>query len=635
MGINPFALFDRLKSDICHSRMGLEMEVWREPNDLSDIPCDVSPLAIAGFQMLNSFLKKFKDETSIQADKRALETFLHWNNKCKEWSVPQPSNDIERTILGEFKSELMQSFEEPWGGVIDFGQRCRVFLRPGPGKAVAASGNDFYSKVVAGPQSVTSADLQMHYVETQCLPFELEAIAELYRASSFSDRVVGGSSLGFAPKNRDISRTRCVEPNVNMLYQLATGSVLEEVVKERFSIDLSTQPALNRELARRGSISSDINDSFCTIDLTSASDGTARAMLRWALQYPEILDWFDYIRSPRTVLAPTKGVNRKPLSVKLHLLSSMGNGFTFPLMTLIFLCCVKAVYRVLGIPLKRNRPVGHTSEVRFDEGKGGFAAVQAFEPGNYGVFGDDIIVVKAAYAHIVRLLEHLGYEVNKSKSFHTGGFRESCGGDFYFGHNVRGVYCKTLKQPQHRYALINRLNAWSAEWNTPLPETMKLLLKTVWFNPVPPYEDASAGIIVPYSLTRCVLKLHPEPKKPTRPWYPGSVVYSRFLPEPTQWDPTIGLQEQQELYLDGHGTKRRRLKDGLVPFVNAAGILLSSVRGYIRDGLITVREDNVRYKKRLAVCPGWVYDGTSQAGFTPAGWQRFEKDVAETNLTVR
>lgn len=628
MGINPFALFDRLKLDIAHSRMGLEMEVWPRPYNLNEIPCELTPRAIAGQRMLDSFLKKYKDESGSDADKRALDLFLHWNQRCKDWQVPQPSNDLDRTILGEFQSELMQSFEEPWGGVIDFGQRCRAFLRPGPGKAVAAMGNDFYSKVVAGPMSMTCASLHTHYLETQCIPFELEAGAELIRAFTFSDKVVDGSSLGFAPKNREISRTRCVEPNVNMLYQLATGSVLEGIVWERFSIDLSTQPALNRELARRGSISDDL----CTIDLSSASDGTARKMLHWAVPYEEIHTWFNYIRSSRTTLAPVKGVCKEPLNVGLHLLSSMGNGFTFPLMTLIYLCCVKAVYRCLGIPMKRNRPKLWTTGVRFDESTARWEAEQELEPGNYGVFGDDIIVVKRAYSHIVRLLTHLGYEVNKTKSFHEGGFRESCGGDFYFGHNVRGVYCKTLKQPQHRYALINHLNAWSAEWDTPLPLTMQYLLKSVWFNPVPPYEDASAGIIVPFGLTGCVLKLHPEPKKKTRPWYTDSVVYSRFLPEPSQWDPVLGLQEQQETYIDQRNTKRRRLKDGLVGWTNGSGILLSSVRGYIRDGLITVREDNVRYKKRLAVCPGWVYDGSSQVGFTPAGWRRFEKGVAKANL---
>lgn len=614
MGICSSVLFDHLKSDICHSRIGLEMELG-EPRSLNSIPVELSPRAVAGYRILESFLKKFSDDPSGPADEAALALFLHWNNRCKDWVEPQAKNEVESLVLGELRSKFQICFERPWGAVIDFSQETAAFIRPGPGASVDASGTDFYQKTVAGPMSATSADLHTHYVETQCLPFDLEASAELTRASVFESTVVSGSSLGFAPKNREISRTTCTEPNVNMLYQLATGRVLEETLREVFNIDITCQGDLNKELARRGSL----NGTLGTMDLTSASDCKAVKLFNWLMPYREVRYWFNWIRSPETKL-PKKFHRKYGKSVELHMLSSMGNGFTFPLMTLLFCCVVYAAYKVLGIPIVYNRRV-------YDA----HGALLKTVPGNFGVFGDDIIVVSEAFDLVGRTLELLGYSVNLSKSFNKGGFRESCGGDYYFGHNVRGVYCKSLKQPQHRYALINRLNAWSSEWDVPLCNTIQYLMTSVWFIPVPPYEGASCGVIVPFELA-AGLKLHPEPKNRRRPWYTGSVVYSRFLPSPSLWDPALGLPYQQELDVTDPRRPVRVAKPGSDPFVNASGVVLAAVRGYIRNGLITIREDNVRYKKRVAVCPGWVFDGTSQAGFSPEGWRRFERYVARVNL---
>lgn len=49
------------------------------------------------------------------------------------------------------------------------------------------------------------------------------------------------------------------------------------------------------------------------------------------------------------------------------------------------------------------------------------------------VYGDDIIVPTRVYWEVVEALELCGLKVNKSKCFHTGPFRESCGADAFKG----------------------------------------------------------------------------------------------------------------------------------------------------------------------------------------------------------
>jgi hypothetical protein len=52
------------------------------------------------------------------------------------------------------------------------------------------------------------------------------------------------------------------------------------------------------------------------------------------------------------------------------------------------------------------------------------------------VFGDDLIVPKDHVATVVQVLEHFGAQVGLDKSFWTGKFRESCGREYFNGHEV-------------------------------------------------------------------------------------------------------------------------------------------------------------------------------------------------------
>jgi len=94
---------------------------------------------------------------------------------------------------------------------------------------------------------------------------------------------------------------------------------------------------------------------------------------------------------------------------RLEKFSSMGNGFTFPLESLIF-----------------------------------WALASAASDDIVTVYGDDIICAVKDVELIIKVLEACGFAINKGKSFWSGPFRESCGSDYYRGIDVRPVYVKTV-----------------------------------------------------------------------------------------------------------------------------------------------------------------------------------------------
>jgi len=98
----------------------------------------------------------------------------------------------------------------------------------------------------------------------------------------------------------------------------------------------------------------------------------------------------------------------------------MGSALTFPVEALVFTTIV-----FLGI----QRAVGHrltTKDIKFFRGQ-------------VRVYGDDIIVPVHYVDHVIRELQSFGLVVNTNKSFWTGKFRESCGAEFYDGHDVSVV----------------------------------------------------------------------------------------------------------------------------------------------------------------------------------------------------
>lgn len=494
-----------------------------------------------------SLLSKFIGEEfdSRLADQSALEKFLGVNASLLPEPLP-PENLVDQLLLGELKSSLYRFwYIRDSDGIGLVSSLSDIFNdgRVGPGSSLGSKENDFYTKFFSSDLSTTSLELYQAY--TNLIKRDPTwSDAEKVRSEHFgSPQVLRQSRFLFVPKRYDISRSICVEPNLNMFFQLGLGRILERRLKSFYSIDLSTQPEFNRELARLGST----NGSYATIDLSSASDSLSIGVLRSILPR-DFFSWLMALRTPNTRLPDGR-------VVPLKMISTMGNGFTFPLETIIFTAVVDACYRVDGSSLIRNT---------------------RSSPGNFAVFGDDIIVRTEIVQKVMRLLHLLGFTVNASKTFVEGPFRESCGYDYFNGHEIRGVYIKSLETPQDRYVAINLLNDWSAKIGFSLSDAVQYLVGSVKWVAVPPFSGLDEGIHLPSSMAKIRPNMH------------GIYYYRAYKPVPRR----VWIQED-------------RFRGRYQGIFNPSGLLISFIAGHIRSCSITLRQRVVRYTMKKVSAPFW------------------------------
>ena len=537
-----------------------------------------SPADYAMTSLWNSILKKFGDAIPETADQRALTLFKSVNESCKEFTWnPSLLTEIDAIAVGEARGFIHRFFfpDHVGGGfsspTLSFGN-ISSGLGVGPGANIGALSNDFMSKI--GTSILTASNqqvLDLFQAAVMSSPGwkDVESIRQAVRGSA----LVEGSRLSFVPKTREISRTICTEPIGNMFLQMGIGTAIRRRLRQVSNIDLSTQPDNNRSLARLGSKTG----KFGTIDLSSASDSMSLGLVREFFPL-SVVRWLELARTPVTVLPDgTK--------VELHMVSSMGNAFTFPLQTLFFLSLVYGVYKARGIP---------------------FLKPHARSLGNFAVFGDDIIVENTAYDHVVKLLNLCGFKVNVDKSFNDGLFRESCGEDYYFGRNVRGVYFKTLLTVNDRYSAINRLNVWSYRESVILPRTIAVLMRGTRMLPVPFHESDDAGIKVPLTMV----------KKIVRDRYTGAHVYRASVVSITSY--SVADVEAQPPKIRGW-------------FNNPPAVLMAALAGTLRDGRVIPRLSRKTYRLRLKKTPCWEsFLGIRSELLAPVddGW----KAIIELNL---
>jgi len=210
----------------------------------------------------------------------------------------------------------------------------------------------------------------------------------------------------FVPKNAKTDRFIAKEPTMNVYVQLGVGGYLKRVLS-RLGTDLSDQ-SRNQRLAQIGSRDHLLPSSPATLDMEMASDTLCTELVRQLL--PE--DWFSFLSDIRSPYGEVNGQRRK-----WDKFSSMGNGFTFELESLIFYALSRSTLEFYG------------SSIDY-----------------LSVYGDDIIVPRDFADRVVNTLRFCGFRINKDKSFIDGPFRESCGEDYFEGHSVRALQLKRKLQ---------------------------------------------------------------------------------------------------------------------------------------------------------------------------------------------
>lgn len=401
----------------------------RNLQDFATIPEEV---AISGcvstartISLRNNFLKKFRGFTSYKPREAAVASFWKYEEHCRNSNI-------------RLRAMRTGHFDDPLQAVLLTAQRkiARVLrdfdidelldsARWGPGTTSSCKG----PRVTATEKFSSRPDVTREFlIRARHLMPRLPSWSALLADQDYGVTVcpvmplIRGNKVTFVPKTAKTHRGIAVEPHVNVFFQNGLGRMIRKRLLLRAQVNLNDQ-TLNQRLARLGSN----DDSLATIDLEGASDTLCLELVRDLL--PE--DWFNWLDAARSHFGQLDGSH-----FRYHKFSSMGNGATFDLESLIFWAISSAVVELNG-----------------------------YNPFWVNVFGDDIVVPSGCYDAVVQALNGAGFIVNRLKSFSSGPFRESCGFDFYLGSNVRPVYLKEIpSRPIDWIVIANQLRTLSHRW---------------------------------------------------------------------------------------------------------------------------------------------------------------------------
>lgn len=353
-------------------------------------------------QLAAFFKKSVQFDLGIDTREAALALFHKSEELCSQTneslrSPTDPNYGARATLIFKMSRKISKILgDAPSLDMIPFGF--------GPGANVGCNKS-------TNVRSKLSADLTTT-VDCMRTYGQLHANPHTWPGHARSASLVRGSKFTTVPKTTLVDRGINLEPILNAYIQKGFGSLIRARLLA-VGIDLTDQTR-NQRMARYGSLHGDI----CTIDLSMASDLIAYNLVMDLLP----IEWFtllDACRSPECEL-PNGSWHQ------LEKFSSMGNGATFELESLIFYALLLVVADDFG-----------------------------FSASSLSVYGDDLICPSIMFDSVCSALSLLGFIPNKEKSFGTGPFRESCGKDYFDGIEVRPVFLKEKLSIKELYRLHN------------------------------------------------------------------------------------------------------------------------------------------------------------------------------------
>lgn len=417
-GLMPLVIREYLRSLDCPRALAVwllyENKEHAQLANLSFDPKDYgNTVALANAYAATKFLSKFK-KLNLDYDKEtvAFEKFKsfellckHTNNRFRDLSADPlfkgPAVWLHNAVIRKIEWLLGDWSTEEFFRMPDWGPGASTLIR----RANASSPRKF--------QSETGITRDLHAL----IPTDMIISAyplwgvHLVRVGFPTYQV--GNKVITVPKDASTDRVIAIEPGINLWFQLSVGEMISRRLS-RVGIDLHDQ-SKNQALAKLGSKTSNL----VTVDLSSASDSIAWRVVE-ALLPPR---WYHVMDACRSHYGNIKGEQ-----VRWEKFSSMGNGFTFALESLIFYAVATCCAEFVG---------AH---------------------GNVGTYGDDVILPTLAFDLFSTMMDFYGFRINWKKSHYDSPFRESCGAHFYGGVDVKPIYLKdSLSDLSSIYKLANAI----------------------------------------------------------------------------------------------------------------------------------------------------------------------------------
>lgn len=355
--------------------------------------------AILCIRQLSLLLGKLHSDCGLGRNRKAISGYLTCEQEVRSWG-----NQVTPELLAEFRSAFLRIWGNKCQSMDTAVSQTSIVPKHGPGvTADRLLGNQKWR------QTEWTKRLEEYFPSVDFLLPNSRHWKSLSAVHFLEPRRERPVKVTLVPKTPKTPRIIAIEPTCMQYAQQSLLRILVENIDDTKSSSLVgiVDQLPNREMACIGS-----KGGLSTIDLSEASDRVSNVLVAHAFKpFANLHGALQACRS-RRALVPGRA---RPIT--LAKFASMGSAVCFPVEAMVF-----ATIAVIGIERQLKRRLS-------------YAEIKSLQ-GRVRVYGDDIIIPDDMALSVMDALSDFGLKVNRRKSFWTGKFRESCGKEFYDGHDV-------------------------------------------------------------------------------------------------------------------------------------------------------------------------------------------------------
>lgn len=459
-------LFQGVKEALIHDLAPAEKAralLMRQRGDVFPMNEGMTPYMFKKLTQLVNFDKRViwaEDESFNSLSEKSIADFKESQTK---FLLPEPMSRRAMLVIQEAQSicsEILGPFDrETWLDSCCFGKRAAVGLKR----------REAYLDTRFERISGTATQLQV-FNEALSRDIHLfRAVRKRCRARKLDDTI----SATTVPKSFKAARVIAPDTILGGFLSRGLGDYIRKQLETNTHIDLSKQ----QERHKRWCETASKTGHLATIDMSKASDSFTWRHIESIV--PK--DWHDALR-----VCHTNNCKVGDGVIPLASYMLMGSGHTFPLQTVLFYCLAQATRTLLKVR------------------------------GKVSVYGDDIIIPVRVASPFIVVMSELGFKVNSEKSFYDQPdpdrpsqtfFRESCGGDYKGGIDVRPYMpecdLQELREVPRNFYLAwchKMINGLLSRWDPcEVPQALGFVLREICNQNrkicfVPSYEVDHAGI---------------------------------------------------------------------------------------------------------------------------------------------
>lgn len=356
---------------------------------------EADPECLRALRQLVYFLYKLEIAHDEKTTQKVIESFVQTDEELKLLRIPE-SQTTEHAR--RFTTDVFGLFD-PWD----------ITPRHGPGSVATGEKPNEKHRF-----SRIYSDIERMYPFTEYFQVSLSQVAdECHLYESLEVLGAGTAKVVLVPKDSRGPRLISCEPLEYQWIQQGLGrAIVSHLEAHRYTrghVNFTDQ-TINRELA----LASSIDQEWVTLDMKEASDRVSSELVKELFRdTPNLLDALMATRTKDTMLPDGR-------KVLLNKFAPMGSCLCFPVEAFVF----------YALAVSTLMHYAHYSRRE--------ARKRVY------VYGDDLIVRREDYAHLLQELPKYGLMFNDGKCCTTGFFRESCGCDAYKGVDVTPIKLRSV-----------------------------------------------------------------------------------------------------------------------------------------------------------------------------------------------